>query len=325
MRVRIKNAHGASGNLTGKNHVSPIIANELVVNWHVTEACNFACRYCFSKWRQDFKGRKIIDDSAASRNLLKEIHHFFDPENYETRKILGLSWKTLRLSLAGGEPLLYRREIVQLAKQARAIGFNLSLITNGSLLTQPLMAELAPLLSMLGLSIDSAQASTNGGIGRTDKYSRVLSLQELPGLIKQGRALNSDLRIKINTVVNALNRTENMMPLIKTLNPDKWKILRMLPAVTNDLEVTDRQFSDFVNRHRGLAKIISIEDNNDMVESYIMLDPQGHFFQNSLYSGGYKYSEPILDAGISAAFKHVQWQNGKFQARYRENRGQEAV
>lgn len=24
--------------------------DELVVNWHITEACNYNCRYCFAKW-----------------------------------------------------------------------------------------------------------------------------------------------------------------------------------------------------------------------------------------------------------------------------------
>lgn len=326
MKIQSISDHRATGNLSEKHrNSSPETVNELVVNWHVTEACNYACRYCFSKWHPDIKGKKIIHDSTASRNLLGKIYHFFAPENYETQNLMGMSWKTLRLSLAGGEPLLYSRKIVQLAKQAKGIGFNISLITNGSLLTRPLMSELAPRFSMLGISIDSAQASTNERTRRADKHSRVLSLQELAGLIKQGRALNSDLRIKINTVVNALNCTENLIPLINALNPDKWKILRMLPTITHDLEVTDRQFSDFVDRHRMLAKIISVEDNNDMAGSYIMVDPQGHFFQNSLSVTGYKYSEPILDIGISAAFKHVQWQNGKFQARYHENRSQEMV
>jgi len=325
MRVYIKNDRGTPGNLSGKNrNRSPKTVNELVVNWHVTDSCNFACRYCFSKWHSVIKGKQIINDSTASRYLLEEIYQFFAPKNSETQNLLGMSWKTLRLSLAGGEPLLYSREIVQLAKYAKAIGFSVSLITNGSLLTRQLIIELAPWISMLGISIDSAQTSTNVRTGRADKYSRVLSLQELPGLIKQGQALNSDLRIKINTVVNTLNCTEKMMPLIKTLNPDKWKILRMLPIVTHDLEVTDQQFRDFIDRHRSLAKIISIEDNDDMVESYIMVDPHGHFFQNSL-SATYKYSEPILDIGISTAFKHIQWQNGKFQARYRGNYGQAAV
>ena len=326
MNVHITNDRCAPGNLSGKNQPgSPETVHELVVNWHVTEACNYACRYCFSKWRSDFKGRKILLDGAASHHLLKEIHQFFAPENSDTRNLLGLSWKTLRLSLAGGEPLLYRREIVQLAKQAKAIGFKVSLITNGSLLTRPLMMELAPWVSTLGISIDSTRAATNNGIGRADTCSRVLSLQKLHGIIQQGRALNADLRIKINTVVNALNCTETMIPLIKILHPDKWKILRMLPAVTHDLEITDRQFQDFVDRHQMPAKIISIEDNDDMVESYIMVDPHGRFFQNSLSATGYKYSEPIPDIGITAAFKHIQWQSDKFQARYRENHSKDTV
>ncbi|EGR3240148.1 radical SAM protein, partial [Vibrio parahaemolyticus] len=25
-------------------------ANELVINWHMTEVCNYSCKYCFAKW-----------------------------------------------------------------------------------------------------------------------------------------------------------------------------------------------------------------------------------------------------------------------------------
>ena len=26
------------------------LTKELVVNWHITEACNYKCDYCFAKW-----------------------------------------------------------------------------------------------------------------------------------------------------------------------------------------------------------------------------------------------------------------------------------
>ena len=26
---------------------------DLVINWHITEACNYQCFYCFAKWQKD--------------------------------------------------------------------------------------------------------------------------------------------------------------------------------------------------------------------------------------------------------------------------------
>lgn len=298
-----------------QNHAASA-SDELVINWHLAEACNYGCRYCYSKWHAATRDRELIHDHDASRAMLETIYRDFAPDNVDMQARIGMSWKKLRLSLAGGEPLLYEREVVRMARQAREIGFELSLITNGSRLTRPLMAELAPLLSVLGISIDSASALTNREIGRIDRHSRLLSLDALRAVIADGRSLNPTLRIKINTVVNALNFTEDLRPAITQLAPDKWKVLRMLPTVTSDLAIADHEFAEFVDRHRSLAAIIAAEDNTDMVESYIMLDPRGRFFQNSVSGQGYRYSNPIPEIGAQAAFRQVQWHADKFLARY---------
>lgn len=126
--------------------------------------------------------------------------------------------------------------------------------------------------------------------------------------------MNPKLRQKINTVVNSLNFDEDMSQIIRRLAPDKWKVLRMLPTITNELSIVDEQFAGFVERHAALGDIISAEDNNDMVESYIMIDPRGRFFQNSLGGNGYRYSDEILAVGAEAAFRQISWQAEKFQS-----------
>ena len=294
-------------------------SGELVINWHLTEACNYACRYCYSKWHATGTSKELIHDPDASAALVNEIYRQFAP-TLRNHARLGMTWQSVRLSLAGGEPLLYGREIVRIAAQAKEIGFDVSVISNGSRLTEALMVQLAPHLSLLGLSLDSAKPETNREIGRADRHSRVLPLAELAAIIHHGKALNPALRLKINTVVNALNFTENMTPFIRQLAPEKWKILRMLPTVTTDLAIADHEFAEFVNRHTVLGSIISAEDNTDMVESYIMLDPRGRFFQNSLSGCGYRYSAPILDVGAEIAFRQISWLADKFQARYAVDR-----
>jgi len=124
------------------------------------------------------------------------------------------------------------------------------------------------------------------------------------------------LRLKINTVVNALNHREDMAPLLRTLAPEKWKVLRMLPSVTDELAVSTMQFEAFVNRHRSADLPMYVEDNTDMRESYIMIDPDGRFFQNSSTHRGYRYSLPILDIGAAAAFGHIQLSPTRYLQRY---------
>lgn len=300
--------------MTYQNTLTEITkTRELVINWHMTEACNYRCRYCYSKWHAEGSGKELFHSPEASAAMLAEIYRYFSPDNQAR---LGMQWDSVRLSLAGGEPLLYSGEVVGIVAQARELGFKVSLITNGSRLTQPLMTELAPQLSILGLSLDSAMASTNREIGRADRDEQILSLSDLATIIESGRHLNPALSVKINTVVNALNFTEDMNQLIEQLAPDKWKVLRMLPTITSDLSIASHEFAEFVTRHKKLGGIMAAEDNNDMVESYIMIDPHGRFFQNSLQGIGYRYSNEIIEVGADAAFRQISWQPGKFKSRY---------
>lgn len=224
--------------------------------------------------------------------------------------------RSLRLNLAGGEPLLYHREVLHIAREARRLGYFVSIITNASRLDHDLMGELAGMLSVLGISIDSADTHRNQQIGREDRHRHRLEPTALTRVIALGRQLNPALRLKINTVVNALNHREDMAPLLRTLAPEKWKVLRMLPSVTDELAVSTMQFDAFVSRHRSADLPMYVEDNTDMSESYIMIDPDGRFFQNSPTRRGYHYSPPILDIGAAAAFGHIQLSPARYLQRY---------
>ncbi|PKG60661.1 hypothetical protein CXF63_06590 [Psychrobacter sp. Choline-3u-12] len=50
---------------------------ELVVNWHITEACNYKCSYCFAKWNR--QKNEVMNDEAATIRLLDEISKLLTP------------------------------------------------------------------------------------------------------------------------------------------------------------------------------------------------------------------------------------------------------
>jgi radical S-adenosyl methionine domain-containing protein 2 len=109
---------------------------------------------------------------------------------------------------------------------------------------------------------------------------------------------------------------DSLSSVVDTIQPGKWKILRALPVIDQSSSVTDDQFQAFVDRHSAYRSISVVEDNQDMQESYIMVDPQGRFFQNSPCSAGYQYSEPILEVGAEKAFSQVNFDLKKFSSRY---------
>ena len=87
------------------------------------------------------------------------------------------------------------------------------------------------------------------------------------------------------------------------------------------MTINEKKFQSFVERHWRYHRIAVVEDNQDMVESYIMIDPQGRFFQNSPCSAGYKYSQPILEVGVQKAFEQVNFNPERFLSRYSNEAG----
>lgn len=292
---------------------------DLVINWHITEACNYQCRYCYSTWQREARQLDVVRDDAASFTLLQALWDFFRPDNMSNPLHQTLRWSHVRLSIAGGEALLYPRQVLAIARHARQLGMRVSLITNGSLLPEgDALAELAQQLCLLGLSLDSFSSVRNLTIGRTDSKGRHLTLEAVGQKFEQVRAANPGLLIKINTVVNASNVDENLLPALAFLQPDRWKVLRMLPVVNRELAVSDAEFAGFVLRHAAMGERMSVEDNSDMLGSYVMIDPQGRFFQNGTgKAGSYFYSCPITPQNVHKAFTSIPFFAQRFAARYR--------
>jgi len=288
----------------------------LVINWHLTEACNFSCRYCYAHWERHESVKDLIRQDYQIHQLLSELREFFNPSNSRNPLAWELAWSSTRLNIAGGEPLLFPSVVEETVKSARRVGLRASLITNGSLLTERIARRIGAGLEILGISIDSAQSFSNRLIGRVDSHGEFLDLERLRKAVVAIRDRNPAIRIKLNTVVNRVNWEDDFSDIISLIQPDKWKILRVLPVTDRSMTVTNEQFECFVDRHRKYRNISVVEDNQDMVESYLMLDPQGRFFQNSPCSPGYEYSQPILEAGAEAAFSQVNFDVEKFCSRY---------
>ncbi|MBZ2169844.1 viperin family antiviral radical SAM protein [Marinobacter sp. F4216] len=299
-----------------------LAVNELTINWHVTEACNYRCHYCYAKWKDAPSSRELFHDPDRTRDLLGELFDYFQPTNNSNPLSRQITWKGLRLNLAGGEPSILGDRLIEIAQTAREIGFQLSIISNGARLSKDALTELAPHLTCLGISLDSTDTNSNQRIGRTTRKGEHLDLAELLANIELARRINPQLTIKLNTVVNLLNAKEDLSEFVTELRPDRWKVLRVLPVIDDSLAISDDQFSDYVERHRSFESLQCVEDNTDTRESYLMVDPFGRFFQNQLSpDGGYQYSQPILSVGAHAAFSEMAFNPSRYHSRYSKEAG----
>ena len=224
-----------------------------------------------------------------------------------------------KINFAGGEPTLLPW-LSDLIRQTKSSGLTTSIVTNGSRITSEWLDDLAGSLDIIALSIDSVESGTQRRIGRVVNGKDPI---DAPHYRKLGEMIRErGIRLKVNTVVNRANHTEDFRSFILEMKPERWKIFQTLPvAGQNDARIsefiiTDSDFEQYVQRNRSVesegVRVVP-EDNELMTGSYVMVDPLGRFFDD--VSGTHNYSDPILDIGVAAALKQVEVDAERFELR----------
>ena len=264
------------------------------INFHILKPCNARCDFCFATFRNvrerlpTADARRVIDRLRAAGGE--------------------------KITFAGGEPTLHP-DLGKLVEHAKRAGFVTGVVTNGSRLAD-LLVHHGAALNWVALSVDSAREETQTALGR----GRGGHVERSVDLADQCR--DRGVRVKLNTVVTALNWREDMSGLIRRIAPERWKVFQVLRVVgQNDgrvepLLITPKQFRAFVLRHAHLAAKgypALAEDNDAMIDSYVMVDPLGRFFGNT--GGIHRTSPPILEVGVQRALASVRFDEAKFNAR----------
>lgn len=273
------------------------------VNYHIWRTCNMKCRFCYATYDS------ILPARARRGIPLGEARKLIDALS---------SAGFAKITFAGGEPTLcpWLAETVGYAKSR---GFRTGVVSNGSRLTAGLIESLAPNLDWMTLSVDSASPDVNVKTGRAVAGHRPMAVSDLAGIAGEFR--RRGVRLKVNTVVTRHNCDERVLGVIARIAPERWKVMRALRIAGEndrdfgDLEVTDRQFARFlaVNRQVPAGTVRVPEDNEDMIASYVMVDPAGRFVDNS--TGRYRVSSPILRAGVETAYRQVTHDPDAFRRR----------
>ena len=272
-----------------------------VFNFHLTNACNYHCSYCFGKFQTNetltFEKACLVVDNIARYFRAKGI-------------VDG------RINLAGGEPLLYPY-LDKLIEYIYSSNIKVSLVTNGSLLTKERVYSWKGKVDCIGLSVDSALEQTNKAIGRCCKDDCVLKKETLVALAKSIK--ENGIKLKINTVVSRLNINEDMRELYKDLQADRLKFFQMqIVNGVNDQarknQIGREEFRAFCQKHQRYGKEVVFEGFGTMENSYLMIDPKGRFLLND--GGIYKSYGDCLKEELLVIMKSVPFNNEKFGKRY---------
>lgn len=269
------------------------------VNWHLNRACTMNCRCCFGRF-QDVPRDELVSRREDAVMLTALLARHFE-----------------KVTLTGGEPLLCPF-IDNLLAVCKLFDRTTMLVSNGSpLVGAPARIErFRGALDWFGISIDSARPDVLEALGRAPRGGAIRPEQ----YIDLARRLRSvGVRLKLNTVVSALNVDEDLRAFVEALAPERWKVFQVMRVDgQNDkrvegLLIDDEAFAQFVARHEDVGVSFVAESNAVMSGSYAMLDPAGRFFDNT--TGTHRYSRPVLQVGAVEAFRDVAFDAAKYVVR----------
>ncbi|MBE6100570.1 MAG: radical SAM protein [Selenomonas ruminantium] len=268
------------------------------INLHITQKCNYACKYCFAHFDSD------------NDLTLAEWKHIID--NLKTSGLVNA------INFAGGEPVLHK-DFSAIVNYAYDQGFKLSIITNGSLMLNPKLMppELFGKFETLGISVDSINPQTLVALGACNRSHEVLIYEKLSQLITLARSVNPDIKIKLNTVITNLNANEDLTVIGKEFGIDRWKMLRMkLFAHEGNsnaaLVPSQADFDGFVARHYEVSEDVVPE--NDLTRSYIMVDNQGQLLDDE--GEDYKVVGSLLIENFTEVFGRYAFDENTYASRY---------
>ena len=276
-----------------------------IINFHITDACNYSCRYCFA----DFKMKDLPFGDA--KKVIDAIDTYFRENEIENG----------RINIAGGEPLMYRRldDIIDYIAEK---GIKVSIITNGAKLTEERIASWAGKVAMIGISVDSVTPEADIRIGRCDSRNTCNSLEHLTRMAEAIH--NAGIKLKINTVVSKANLGEDMLSVYKALKPDRLKLI-YIHVVRNinewpetmNLIPTVGEYNAFVdkNRYEENCELV-LERPMEIQNSYFMINPHGEVYINA-FGLEKKYGNSIYEP-LSEIFSRLPFDIKKFDLRYED-------
>lgn len=235
-------------------------------NIHVNGSCNYHCNHCFSRC---LRGMGIMKPKEWIPVL-----DYLKTEGIE------------KINIAGGEPMLYPY-LDELCRLIKNMGFMVTIVSNGSLITEEWLYRMRGIVEWIGLSIDSPDEEDEIAVGRTFKgRGHIKNIIEISNL-----AHRYGYKVKLNITVVRRSHDKDFSELIERIGAERVKVFRALTIknANDDIEDTwsidDEQFEDFRRRHENCSNII-FEDNDDMVGSYMMFSPKGKWMVNK---GGVKH------------------------------------
>jgi radical SAM protein with 4Fe4S-binding SPASM domain len=195
---------------------------DFFIQWHLTEKCNLNCAHCYQTGDH-------IDDMNLSE-IKKAIHEISDTLTI-WMSTYGINFSP-SVNITGGEPFL-RSDFFEIIREFRRVGFDIYVLTNGTLVNCKRAKRLAD------LNVKGVQVSIEGPKEIHDSIrggnSYVASRQGIKNLLDAG------LHVTLNVTLSSLN-ADYFIDLIRIstdLGVQKLGFSRLVPSGRGEVMIKE--------------------------------------------------------------------------------------
>jgi radical SAM protein with 4Fe4S-binding SPASM domain len=187
----------------------------MLIQWHVTERCNWHCRHCY----QDACPNP---DELSYEEMVRVLHQYLS---------LITQWKLprtqTRINLTGGEPFVRKDFVTFLGEISRhTAAFQWGILSNGSYLTPDLATTLKSYgISTYQLSLEGLE-SYNDSIRGEGSYQKVLSAIRI--------LVNAGIRTHVSLTLTRknINDVPRLCEILSSLGAARINTRRLVPLGT---------------------------------------------------------------------------------------------
>lgn len=208
------------------------------IHWDITSKCNFKCLHCC------VKDRNHIDSDVSGNDVVDRL------------KIL----KTLGayiVSFTGGEPLLYK-DIYMVLQNARELGYEVHLLTNGSCLNDDIISLCKKYDILISLSLYGASEDTYEKItGNKTNFDKVITN------INKLHENKNKYNFTLNLLKENINEIERINNICNKYGKKAEHNIEISSTLLGSTETNSHQINlDDINSIKGKINLIGGKDFN---------------------------------------------------------------
>ncbi len=233
--------------------------------WECTSLCNLACLHCGS----DCKIIPGVKEMPAQDflNVAEKVARTYDPHK-------------IMIVVTGGEPLL-RKDLPEVGKELKKMGFPWGMVTNGYALNAELFRELRQSgLRSVTVSLDGLKESHDWMRGKKGSFDKVIKSIKL-------LANEPGMTYDVVTCVNQRNfgELDQIKELLINIGVKNWRLFMIDPigraAENPELLLDNSQFRkllDYIVENRQGGKITARYGCDGFLDEYETKVREGFFF-----------------------------------------------